>query len=427
LIGFELYLTAIVERNAQVKSKISALIIDRECANRDYSKIVSNYGGIAEDTFDLRVTCNCDHILEDMGNHVETDCIVTIGDIREFGTLNGLPFLIRKKWVHLDDYDPALIANSIIATLSLNMRRNDCDIKLFSFFTCTFNTGIEKLTRLYDSIKAQTYTEWNWFILDDSPNDDTIRLINSFKDARITVVKNVTVHGNIGFNKHNIAMMCTGDYLVEVDHDDELLPDCLEYLDMAFKAYPDAGFAYSRALELKGEKKIPIIYGEGWGFGEGLTCSEFVNGVKYTFSETPGVNPFSIRTIYAQPNHVRCWKRKVYHEIGGHDVGLSVLDDMELIIRTFLATRMIQIPKVLYLQYEGDGERGVGTDNTQSVRFKEIQRSVWIIKDRYDKLIHERILSLGFKDTPWVETLNASNLNLKHEKGKETMSYLYRV
>ena len=36
-------------------------------------------------------------------------------------------------------------------------------------------------------------------------------------------------------------MMCDGDYLVEVDHDDELLPDCLMKLYECFKA-SDADF-----------------------------------------------------------------------------------------------------------------------------------------------------------------------------------------
>ena len=48
-------------------------------------------------------------------------------------------------------------------------------------------------------------------------------------------------------------------------------------------------------------------------------------------SVSPEINPFSIRTIFAQPNHVRCWKKSFYHKIDGHNVSFGVLDDMEIL------------------------------------------------------------------------------------------------
>ena len=184
-------------------------------------------------------------------------------------------------------------------------------------------------------------------------------------------------------------------------------------------------FFYSICLELKGEKKEPIVYGKGWGWGEGLTKTEVVNGVEYRFSATPEITPYSIRTIYSQPNHIRCWKRDFYHKIGGHNTSMSVLDDQELLIRTFLWGKMTKIDKVLYIQYEGEGKRGVGKDNAQSLRFGEIQRTTMLLKGFYDKAIHERILELGYEDSAWDEEENSSILWKKHTPGENVMSYLY--
>jgi hypothetical protein len=105
---------------------------------------------------------------------------------------------------------------------------------------------------------------------------------------------------------------------------------------------------------------------------------------------------------------------------------LSVLDDMELLIRTFLHTKMIKIDKVLYLQYQDEGERGSKEcNNTQSTRFAEIQRTVWLLKNRYDKLIHNRILELGYEDDPWNKQYEYSELWKKHKPNQNVMNYTY--
>ena len=114
-----------------------------------------------------------------------------------------------------------------------------------------------------------------------------------------------------------------------------------------------------------------------------------------------------------------------YHKIGGHNTEMSVLDDQELIIRTFLHGEMTKVDKVLYIQYEGDGERGVSKDNTQSLRFGEIQRTTMLLKERFDKEIHNRILELGKEDDAWDEDAGQSILWKKHEAGKNMMNNFY--
>lgn len=413
-----------------MRNKISAIIIDPEYYKHDYVnlKCFEEYEN-AEKYFELKILDTDKNINEEIYKFNYFDSIISIGKYTDYEELMNLPFEYRMKWCNFEEFNAKNIANTILSTLTHNIDRNDKP-KKFSFFTCTYNTSEMKLKRLYNSIKNQTYKEWNWFIIDDSPDDETINLINELKEPRITVIKNVTRHGNIGFNKHTIAMMCDGDYLVEVDHDDELTEDCLFQLNKAFEKYNDAKFAYSLCVEysVSENNKVPIIYGNGWGWGEGKFKTENINGKNIYFSESPNINPYSIRTIYCQPNHVRCWDKEFYHKIGGHNTELSILDDMELLIKTFLNTKMIKIDKVLYFQYQDMAKRGTkDCNNTQSTRFAEIQRTVWLLKNHYDKKIHERIIELGFYDDPWDYNKNCSILWKKHEPNKETMNYIYET
>ena len=406
-------------------SRIKAIVFDMDAKSHDYSGIRSEqFHDAAETGFDFVVRDgDCDP-LRVLSENRGFDCIITVGDGPYMERLSDLPFRTRMKWVHFDVFEPDRMSDTILNVFTSNIgRQAPHGFEMFSFFTCTFNTGREKLLRLYRSMLAQTYRDWEWVVLDDSTDGETVDILNGLGDPRIIVYRNSSDHGAIGFNKRSAAMLCNGDYLVEVDHDDELTPDCLQCLWDAFETYPDVDFVYSDTLEDIGGQSV--VYPEGWGWNEGTSRQEKVGLRDVTISVSPGINPFSIRTIYAQPNHVRCWKSSFYHRIGGHNPGLGVLDDMDLIIRTFLEGSMAKVDKVLYIQYEGEGERGNGGSSTQSVRFAEIQRTCHLLKVRYDKQIHDRILQLGYNDIAWDEQQGCSVLWAPHERGLEIMSRTY--
>lgn len=393
---------------------LSAIIIDENYKNHDYKDVVlSKFPKYMESKFDLKILENCKDIDKVLNEYRGVDCIITISDVDD-SPLRVVSYEVRKKWVHLEKYDANEIVNIIINVFVGNINRDRNQQKLFSIFTSTYNTSDKMINRLYNSLKSQTYKNWNWWIIDDSENNDTIEKINALKDYRITVLKNVSNHGCIGFNKHMIAMMCDGDYLVEVDHDDELLPDCLMKMYECFMK-SNADFVYSDAMEFLNNDVIN--YGEYFSYGQGYYRDEVVKGVKYKIPITTSfINAKSVRGIHAMPNHVRCWDRNFYHKIGGHNTELSVIDDMDLISRTFLYGRMAKVDKVLYIQHEGDCvDEGKRRNTTTESRFKEIQRINYFLYHKYDKQIHNRILELGFEDPIWDEEKQCSILDKKIE------------
>lgn len=400
-----------------MRPKLSAIIIDPKKSEHDYDDIyTAQYYRGAETGFDLMVYTDIDNILSKLNQFRGFDCLITIGDGEYFSALNPLPFEIRKKWVHLDEFDGEVIANSIVNTFMTNINRERKGNELFSIFTCTYKTTKQQIERLYESLTRQTYVNWNWWILDDSPSFSSVcDYLVKIKDPRVYVIKNVTNHGNIGFNKHIIASACDGDYLVEVDHDDELTDNCLEMLKKAFDAFNDVDFVYSLAMEeMDGE---PITYGGEFALGQGTYEEHDVNGKRLTVATTPDVTALTLRHIVGLPNHVRCWKKEFYHRIGGHNMDLAVLDDMDLLIRTFLYGKMCKIPKVLYIQHEGSSKDANGRGSTtQGSRLPEIIRTGVYLKLKYDKQIHDKIISDGFDDYVWNEEEGRSILKSTSEK-----------
>ena len=405
-----------------MQSRISAVIIDPLKNKHNYEDVVISenspyYCPYGEFGFDLNILDSSENIYKVFDENRGFDCLITIGNNIDFDILNNLSFEFRKKWIHMDAFDAAAIASNIIACFIYNINRERSqEVKLFSIFTCTYNTSDEMIYRLYNSLKNQSYKNWNWFIVDDSRNSDVIEKLQNLHDPRITVVSNVTNHGSIGFNKKLAAMMCDGDYLVEVDHDDELTEDCLFLLNKAFEKFPDSDFVYSYTFEeINGYE---IDYGDCFMYGLGKYRTINIHGIDRRIALTPDVNALSVRGIYALPNHVRCWKAEFYRKIGGHNPELSVLDDMDLLIRTFLYGKMTKVDTVLYIQHEGTSNGVDRGSTTQSVRFKEIQRTNKILYIKYDKQIHDRILELGEEDLLWDENEQHSNLFLPDKELK---------
>jgi len=308
----------------------------------------------------------------------------------------------------------------------------------FSVFTPVYQTG-ERIRRTYQSLVNQTWTNWEWVIVDDSPDDETWNIIKeiSEKDYRVKLHRIYpTTGGNVGLAKHRAATLCDGDWLVELDHDDALTSECLATSNDAILQYPDAGFLYSDVCEMYDDGEMKY-YDHDWSgnwygrhdnyFDFGYAGHSWVNvdGKEVLAHWYPDINPLTVRFNISMPDHVRMWERKKYLEIGGHNKNTPVADDLEMIIKTFLNTRMIHVKRVLYLQYNN---RNSTVDNNSL----DINRRARLIRDYYDKAIHNRIQELGFQDWNWDEESGHSQkfqnlvVTKKYYEEEQVMNYVYQ-
>lgn len=193
------------------------------------------------------------------------------------------------------------------------------------------------LNEAWASLQQQTFTDFEWVV---ALNNGASWSPPS-PDPRIRVVRLPVDAEGVGAIKRLAFFRGQGRVLVELDHDDLLTPNCLQRLHESFEdAEPD--FIYSNNAKL-GEF-TPYNPAYGWRHRafphDGRSLVEM-------HSFPPSARTFS--TIWFAPDHVRAWRRDFYHRIGGHDPSLQVLDDHDLLIRTYLRGRCRHLDECLYI------------------------------------------------------------------------------
>lgn len=359
-------------------------------------------------------------------NHADLpfyDVILTVGESwKNFPEIANLSYEFRKKWVHTEKIT-SLTGMEVLTCYLTNVTENKNKQPLVSVFSSTYKTGIERLTRSYECLKNQTYTNWEWVCFDDSPDNETFEQLTKMaeQDRRISVYKSSYNTGNIGEQKYRCCALAKGDIFLEFDHDDELTVDALQLIVSAFEKYPDAGFAYTDWVEIF-EDGEPIIYGPGFGMGYGSYRQEqHPKWGTLNVCQALNINPKTIRHIVGVPNHIRAWTRKGYETVGGYSRNCFIADDYEILIRTFLKTKMVKIPKLCYFQYYSKE----GISNTQNYRRKEIQRHVRYLAKVYDEQIHDRFVELGIDDYVYHNNNGHTNIHVKNAEVEQFANYVY--
>jgi hypothetical protein len=364
-----------------------------------------------EDYEEKRLDCRCyasDSHLDQVLLHDEPNVIITIGQRSLYTNMIKAPFEIQKKWLHYDtlpDLDQlGTSAYNRYLTNLFDGGEADGD-PLVTVFTAAYKTG-ENIRRPFCSLKEQTYANWEWVIVDDSDDDGkTFKVLSAIaeQDHRIRVFKPWKHSGTIGEVKNWACSLANGDILLELDHDDELTDYALDCVVRGFGQYLEAGFLYTDCAEIY-EDGTSLSYRDGWAFGYGSYTDVEYRGKHYKSGSPGNINSKTIRYITSMPNHIRAWRKSFYRSIGGHNKELHVADDYEIMIRTFLKTRMIRVPKLCYLQHTGN--------TAQQKRNKEIHRHVRSIRAHYDRMIHERFLELGCEDFSWDENNSRSDYTI---------------
>lgn len=196
----------------------------------------------------------------------------------------------------------------------------------FSIIVPTYKTPENFLREMIDSVRNQSYTNWELCIADGSGGDETVeRILAEYaeKDLRVryTLLKdNFGISGNT-----NAALeMAEGDYVGLFDHDDVLTPDAL--------------FEMASALQ---ECRYDILY----------TDEDKMTGDGAEFND-PNFKPDFSMDLFRSHNYITHFfvvKSEIIKKIGGFRSEFDGSQDYDLMFRCIEeAAHIKHIPKILY-------------------------------------------------------------------------------
>lgn len=123
-------------------------------------------------------------------------------------------------------------------------------MELVSVIMPCYNDG-KYIKEAIESVKKQTYPEWELIIIDDGSDDEeTVKIIESIEDDRITVLHTKHLRP-AGARNHGIKQ-AKGKYILPVDSDDKIDPT---YMEKAVK-------------KIESDEKLGVVYCEADLFGE---------------------------------------------------------------------------------------------------------------------------------------------------------------
>ena len=210
----------------------------------------------------------------------------------------------------------------------VEMRRESAQLAYrprISVITPVYNTDPAWLRASIESMRSQAYENWELCLADDgSTARGTLEVLEEYEgDPRIRIAR---LPGNNGISMaSNAALeMASGEFIVTLDHDDELAPEALYEVVQLLNRTPDVDFVYSDEDKLgpAGERCDPYFKPD-WS-------PEHFRSCMYTC-------------------HLLVLRTSLVRELGGFRRGFEGSQDYDLVLRVIERTdRIHHIPKILY-------------------------------------------------------------------------------
>lgn len=218
-----------------------------------------------------------------------------------------------------------------------------------SVVIATYNRGA-RIARTLDSVLAQTRPPSEIVVIDDGSTDDTAAWIRShYPDVRLFTVSN----GGSSASRNRGAERAVGDVLVFLDHDDDMLPHCVETLVGLLERFPDAAAAFAD------HELLNVV--DGQHFRDHHTEQPAFHRLRQipVRATAPGGERTYGRELYyamlsgnllQQPWAVR---RAAFADVGGFDPGIRYCEDWDMytrLVRTHVVAVTDRVVSIHYIE-----------------------------------------------------------------------------
>jgi len=252
-----------------------------------------------------------------------------------------------------------------------------------------FNSNLIWLKNAIESVTSQIYSNWELCMCDDGSNDKKLnKFLNSYKDNnnRIKITR-LQKNQGISSASNKAIESASGEFVMFLDHDDEIAPDAI----------------YEIVKALNNDNKIDFLYSD----------EDKINN--YGRLVEPFLKPdFSIHLFRSKNYLVHFWavRKDLVTQVGGFNSEFDVAQDYDLIFRILEKTnRVLHIKKILYFWRQSPHS---GAQNAYA-KPETYEKGKLIIKNHLNRLNIQgdvKILSAGnyivnykIHDEPYVDIL----------------------
>ena len=209
--------------------------------------------------------------------------------------------------------------------------------------------GEDYLAETIDSVLNQSFTEWEFIIINDCSTDNTSKVLSEYesKDKRIKVHTNET-NLRLPSSLNKALSLAVGKYIARMDADDICMPDRLQKQYDFMEANPNIDLSSCRFLTLKNG-----VYSSGGCGGKGDDSS-----IKALLLVT---NPILHPGIIAKADVIKNL---------GYDKSFTCTEDMELWTRFVLSGKKVEILSEYLMIYRLHDKQI--TETTLDIQMKEV-------------------------------------------------------
>ena len=236
--------------------------------------------------------------------------------------------------------------------------------------------GEKYLREAVESILNQTFTDFEFIIIDDASTDCSLEILRSFEDPRIKIVRNIE---NLGLTKSlNIGLsLAKGEYIARMDADDICIKERLKIQIQIMDANPKIGICGTWAK----------IFGSDESISKRPITPEDIKVALFYY------NPLIHSSVIIRKSYLIMYNLE-------YDVSFKQSQDYELWVRCAQKFQIMNIPKVLV--YHRKHSNQIGTqlldkqnDYANKIRVLQIQ-SLNIIPTQAEIKIHTAMINKDY-------------------------------
>lgn len=261
--------------------------------------------------------------------------------------------------------------------------------------------GTKYLREAIDSILGQTYTGFEFLIINDGSTDDSFDIIESYGDPRIRVFHNKT---NLGLTKalNKGLRLARGEYIARMDADDISLPQRLEKQIEFLDRNQDIG--------------ICGTFTETIGSVDGIW--KYPMDHAYIRSRMIFANSFAHSSVLLRTSILK--EHKIFY-----DESFRFSQDYELWVRLSRHTKFANLPDILVLhrvhnESVGTAHNRLQEETASRVRLAQIKKLA-IYPCQEEVILHNDLSNRNFKSQRnfvqashnWLQKLHKANCAMK--------------